>query len=164
MFDLTQLTPTELLKLQSSIIEELRSRRILRSSNNPVGDWAEYLYCTAFQWNQTGNSQAQVDAIGPDGKRYQIKGRRITPQNGSRQLSAIRDLDKNPFDFLAGVLFEADYSVMRAAIIPAKIVRRLSTPHDHTRSFTFQLRNRVWDAPGVRDVTEKLRAVAHIVR
>ncbi len=54
--------------------------------------------------------------------RYQIKGRRITRDNPSRQLSALRDLAKDNFDFLAGVLFAEDFGVIRAAIIPRAII------------------------------------------
>ena len=50
---------------------------------------AEYLFCKAFGWKQADNSQANVDAIGSDGTRYQIKSRRLTRFNKSRQLSAI---------------------------------------------------------------------------
>jgi len=42
----------------------------------------------------------------------------------SRQLSALRDLRSARFDFLAGVLFAEDYSVMRAAIIPYAVALR----------------------------------------
>jgi len=87
--DLTGLTPPQLLVLHSEVADELRKRGITRSSNNPTGDLAEYLFCKAFGWKQASNSQANVDAIGPDETRYRIKGRRVTRFNKSRQLSAI---------------------------------------------------------------------------
>src|SRR5271156_1368529 len=102
--DLRTFTPPQLLLLHSKVADELRERGITRSANNPTGDLAEYLFCEAFAWKQAGNSQANVDAIGRDGLRYQIKGRRMTRFNNSRQLSAIRDMAGSHFDFLAGVL------------------------------------------------------------
>jgi len=51
---------------------------------------------------QAGNSQANVDTVAPDGTRYQIKRRRITRFNNSRQMSAIREMAESRFDFLAG--------------------------------------------------------------
>lgn len=105
------------------------------------------------------NSQANVDAIGPDGLRYQIKGRRITRFNGSRQLSAIRNLAGAHFDFLASVLFSQDYSVMRAALIPHAVALQRATFVAHTNSHRFLLRDDVWSARDVRDVTLELRAV-----
>jgi hypothetical protein len=159
MEDLSHLAPLQLLALHASVSDELRARGITRSSNNPVGDLAEYIYCKAFGWKQAGNSKANIDAVGPDGLRYQIKGRRITRYNKSRQLSAIRDFDGGHFDFLAGILFAEDYSVFRAALIPRDIVKTRADYVEHTNSHKFMLRDDVWDAPGVRDVTAELRAV-----
>src|SRR5260370_4482618 len=119
--NLAELSPPELLALHAKLADELRTRGITRSSNNPTGDLAEYIFCKAFGWKQAGNSNANIDAIGTDGIRYQIKGRRITRYNNSRQLSAIRDLDGAHFAFLAGVLFNEDYSVMLPALIPHPI-------------------------------------------
>lgn len=147
----------DLLALHTAIMEELRGRGILRSANNPTGDLAEYLFCAAFGWAQENNSAKAFDAMGDDGTRYQIKGRRIHRRNRSRQLSAIRDLDG--FDILAAVLFDDDYRIMRAALIPAAVVRERSTYIEHTNSHKFLLRDAIWDAPGVEDVAARLRQV-----
>ena len=157
--DLTGLTPPQLLVLHSEVADELRTRGILRSSNNPTGDLAEYLFCKAFRWEQAGNSKANIDAIGPDGARYQIKGRRVTRFNNSRQLSAIRDLAGSHFDFLAGVIFKADYTVMRAALIPHALALERATYVKHTNSHRFLLRDDIWNAHEVRDVTRELQKV-----
>jgi len=79
---------TNPLSLHSRVAEELRARGVTRSSNNPTGDLAEYLFCKAFGWTQAQKSHANIDAVGKDGTRYQIKGRRVTRFNNSRQLSA----------------------------------------------------------------------------
>jgi hypothetical protein len=155
--DLAQLNPAELLALHAQIGDVLRSRGITRSSNNPVGDLAEYLFCKAFGWTQVGNSHPNIDAIGPDGTRYQIKGRRMTHHNCSRQLSAIRDLQGGHFDFLAGVLFNEDYTVMRAALIPHAVAVAHAAFVERTNSHRFLLRDEVWNVHGVRDVTHPLQ-------
>jgi hypothetical protein len=157
--DIADLTVPELLVLHTQIGDELRRRGILRSANNPTGDLSEYLFCKAFGWNQAGNSHPNVDAVGADGTRYQIKGRRITRFNNSRQLSAIRDLSGAHFDFIAGVLFNEDYTVMRAALIPHAVALERSTFVERTNSHKFLLRDDVWNAAGVRDVSAELRAV-----
>ena len=90
--DMSHLTARELLALHSKVADELVARRITRTYNNPTGDLAESLFCKAFGWNQAGKSFAHVDAIGPDGAGSQIKGRRVTRLNKSRQLGALRDL------------------------------------------------------------------------
>jgi hypothetical protein len=160
MFELSRLTPIELLRLHADIAEDLRARGITRSSNNPTGDLAEYLFCKAFGWRRSGNSNANVDAIGEDGIRYQIKGRRITRHSRSRQLSAIRDLAGAHFDFLAGVLFSEDYSILRAAIIPRAVAEEQASFVERTNSHRFLLRDDVWEASHVRDVTEQLQAAS----
>ena len=157
--NLAELTPPELLALHAKLADELRTQGITRSANNPTGDLAEYLFCRAFGWKQAGNSHANVDAIGSDGARYQIKGRRITRFNNSRQLSAIRDLGGGHFDFLAGVLFNEEYAVVRAALIPCAVAIDRARFVERTNSHRFLLRDDVWNAAGVRDVTSELRAV-----
>jgi hypothetical protein len=157
--NLSELTPPELLVLHAKLADELRTRGITRSANNPTGDLAEYLFCKAFGWTQAGNSHTNVDAIGTDGTRYQIKGRRITRYNNSRQLSAIRDLSGGHFDFLAGVLFNEGYSVMRAALIPHAVAVARAKFVERTNSHRFLLHDDIWNAAGVRDVTSELRVV-----
>lgn len=158
MPDLTQLTAAELLALHAKVGEELRARGVVRSANNPTGDLAEHLFCTAFGWTQAPNSERGYDATGPDGMRIQIKGRRVHRRNPSRQLSAIRDLAGEHFDVLAGVIFDDDFCVVRAALIPRSIVEARSTYVAHTNSHKFILREDVWAAPGVRDVTAEVAA------
>ena len=158
--DLSSLTTPELLTLHARVADELRARGITRSANNPTGDLAEYLFCKAFGWKQAGNSQANVDAISLDGLRYQIKGRRMTRHNKSRQISAIRDMRGAHFDFLAGVLFREDYSVLRAALIPHAVALERSTYVSHTNSHRFLLRDEIWDVKDVRDVTRELQEVS----
>lgn len=152
------LSVAELLVLHAQVGEELRDRGVVRSANNPTGDLAEYLFCRAFGWQQAPNSERGYDAMGPDGIRYQIKGRRIHRRNKSRQLSAIRDIDGGHFDVLAGVLFDDDFNVVKAALIPITFVVERSTYIAHTNSNKFMLRDDVWTAPGVRDVTAQIAA------
>jgi hypothetical protein len=156
---LSELTAPMLLCLQAETMEELRRRGVVRSTNNPTGDLAEYLFCKAFGWTQANNSHRHVDAIGTDGTRYQIKGRRVTKHNASRQLSAIRDLADGNFDYLAGVVFSSDYTVHRAAIIPHAVIALNSEYVKRTNSHRFMLRDAIWNQGGVLDVTENLRQV-----
>lgn len=45
---LTSLTHLELLSLHSEILAELHSRGVIRTKNNPVGDYAEWLVSEAL--------------------------------------------------------------------------------------------------------------------
>jgi hypothetical protein len=138
------------------VLVELRAREIIRSSNNPVADYSEFLFCAAFGWSREGNSKAGYDAR--DGKiRYQIKGRRPTRYNSSRQLSAIRKIDGNPFEYLAGVIFDEDFGVLRGALVPLAVVRKRARKSDHVNGWLFNLDDAVWSLPDVRDVTDRLK-------
>ena len=157
--DLSSISPVALLALHAQLADELRARGITRSANNPTGNLSEYLFCKAFGWKQAGNSHANIDAVAADGTRYQVKGRRITRFNNSRQLSAIRDLKGGHFDFIAGVPFNEDYTVMRAALIPHCVALEQAKFVERTNSHRFLLQDDVWNAPGVMDVTVALKAV-----
>jgi hypothetical protein len=151
----------ELLELHAAILEELRERNIVRSSNQPLGDYAELLFSRAFNWTLENNSSSGHDATDDaTGLRYQIKGRRITAHNRSRQLSFIRRLPDKKFDFLAGVLFNADYSVRRAAIVPHALLEPRCRFSKHANGWLFKLEEGVWLLPDVRDVTNELKAAA----
>lgn len=82
---LNDLTVAELLRLHVGIGEQLRTRGITRGEDVPTGDLAEFLFCRAYGWEQAGNSEKAFDATDSEGRRYQIKGRRIhnAPAPGS---------------------------------------------------------------------------------
>jgi hypothetical protein len=159
-FNVQSFTVSELLSAYGAILDELRRREVVRSANSPLSDYAEVLFCRAFGWTRENNSAAGHDATEGAGTRYQVKGRRLTRHNASRQMSAIRSLDQTPFDQLAGVLVDEAFHVIRAALVPVAIVRAKSIHVTHTNSWKFLLRDEVWNLPGVRDVTDELRAVA----
>jgi len=157
--DLARLNPAELLALHARIGDELRQRGVVRSANNPTGDLAEHLFCRAYGWKQAGNSNPMADASDRAGRLFQIKGRRQTRRQPSRILGAMRGLPEGGFDFLAAVLFEPDYRVRKAAIIPHPLVHSNSRYIEYTNSWRFNLSDAVWALDGVEDATEKLRAV-----
>jgi hypothetical protein len=158
MIDCSSLSVAELLRLQSDIISNLRARKVLRSSNSPSGDYAELLFARAFGWKLQNNSSSGFDALDDFGCHYQIKCRRMTPENPSRQLSFIRNLPKRPFDRLAAVLLDASFRVYRAAIIPIEIVQEHATFVAHVNAWRFLLRDTVWQIDGVAEVTAELKA------
>lgn len=162
MIDLKSLTVSEILKLQADSLNELVSRRVLRSANKPTGDLAEHLFCKAFEWKHSSNSQSGYDAVCKEGFRYQIKARQlIKNDHGERQLSALRNLEKHEFDFLAGLLFNKDYTIYKAAIIPYSVVVECNPSYaKHDNKHIFYLRDSVWLLPSVRDVTKDLEAAS----
>jgi hypothetical protein len=151
----------QLLEMHGQIMDELRDRKVVRTANGPGGDYAELLFANAFGWTLAGNSASGHDAVDADGARYQIKSRRLSRPGASRQLSAIRNLPDKKFDVLAGVIFEANYGVSRAALIPHALLAARCRYSDHTKAWIFMLDDAVWALPGVRDVTAEVSAAAN---
>lgn len=150
----------ELLLMQAEVLNELRDRQIVRTSNSPLGDFAELLFTTAFGWELQSNSSSSYDAVDAAGTRYQIKSRRITSWNASRQLSAIRRLPEAHFDTLAAVLFDEEFRVMKAVLIPHSTVLAEAKRVEHTNSWRFILHDRVWSSHGAKDVTTAIMEAA----
>jgi hypothetical protein len=61
------------------------------------------------------------------------------------------------FDHLAGLLVDKQFRIPRAAIVPFEVVQAKATFVHHTTAHRFLLRDEIWAAPGVRDVTEDFR-------
>jgi hypothetical protein len=154
--DIHELPIPKLLSLYSQIVEELRGRGVTRSSNNPVADYAEHLCAKALSLERAPNSAKGFDATDARGARYQIKGRRVTRHNASRQVGVLRELNESPFEYLAGVLFHEDFRVWKACLVPVAEVRAHSQFIKRTNSWRFLLRDSVWQLPGATDITAKL--------
>ncbi|MGN6144416.1 MAG: hypothetical protein ACTHOP_12585 [Mesorhizobium sp.] len=158
MILLETMTTASLLELQTDILRELRRREIIRSTNNPTGDYAELLFSRAMGWMLNSNSSADADALDSLGNRFQIKSRRLTKENPSRQLGFMRRLPDRPFDFLAAVLFDDRFRVYRAAIVPLDLVAAKSAFVAGVNAWRFLLRDDVWTWDGVVDATDQLRS------
>jgi hypothetical protein len=152
------LTDRELLVLYGRVLDTLLARGTTRSANNPVADYAEGLCAKALNLTLAPKSANGYDGIDPNGHKIEGKARRLTKENSSRQLSAVRGMGNQHFDHLAGVLFNADFSVMKGCLIPFAVVRQYGTNNEHTNSHRFLLRDSVWSLLGVRDITEELTA------
>lgn len=61
------------------------------------------------------------------------------------------------FDYLAGVLFDEHYVVMRAALVPHEIVGERARWMERNNAHRFMLTDAVWGLTGVIDITDKIR-------
>jgi hypothetical protein len=157
MTDLHILKIPELLGLHSEVLAELRQRKVIRSNNNPTGDYAEWLVSEKLGLKLAQKSQMGFDAIDETTNlRYQIKGRRVTPDNKSAQLGTIRNLEANDFDFLVAVIFDLDWQVVRAAKIPHECVADLAIFKSHVNGHIMHLRPSIFDNPSIEDLSRTL--------
>lgn len=114
MSDLLKSSTSDLLKAYAAILRELRARGVVRSTNNPVADLAEKLAEHAFGLSLACGSNKGYDGMCAEGKRWQVKGRRLTPENQKTGLSVIRNLSEQRFDYVLAIYFEEDFSVKTA--------------------------------------------------
>jgi hypothetical protein len=148
---LRDMNDAELAKAWARCMRMLRVRDLVRTANTPVGDYAERVCCDLFGLERKGFSEKSVDAVDAEGVRYQIKGRRLTPENRSRQLSAIRDIEQEPFDVLLAVFFNEDLDVQEIWSIPCEVVKEASFVA-RTNSTRFVLTQERRNDPRVRQL------------
>ena len=150
--DLRELSVKELLKQHSAIIDELKRRKIVRTKNNPVGDYTEWLVAKGLGLELASNSSAGYDGVDSEGVKIQIKGRRITPENKSRQLSAIRKLEEKDFDQLAAVIFDENYEIIDAVLIPHEVIEDYASYRSHVNAHILHLKGPILNDPRIKDI------------
>ncbi|MBE8716109.1 DUF6998 domain-containing protein [Cellvibrio polysaccharolyticus] len=150
------LTVTSFLQLQASITSELRSRGVVRTHNNPLGDYTEWLVARALNLKLQASSTAGYDGIGRDGLRVQIKGRRTTPNSSSRQLSAIRKYDEKDFDALVAVIYDEAFNIIDALLIPHGVIRDYAVYRAHVNAHILILKGAILKDPRVQCIKSKI--------
>ncbi len=149
----------QILGLYSQILEELCSRGVLRSVNNPAADYAENLCCRALSLKRSPKSTKGYDAKDANGNKYEIKARRLTSRRLPTRFSAIRKLEHDQFDFLIAVLFREDFSVERSAIFSREIIHKKVFRQNHVNAWILPLNDDLWRQPGAIDITKKLKQI-----
>lgn len=145
-----------LLRNHSAILDELKRRKVVRTKNNPVGGYTEWLVSKKFKLKLEPNSKIGYDATDRRGIKYEIKGRMVTPDNPSTQLSVIRGLKLKHFEYLIGVIFDENYNVMYAAQMPHKLVAKYSTFRKSVNGNIMHLPKSIFEDKRVKDITKKL--------
>ena len=148
----------ELLALYARILSELKTRGVLRTANNPVADYAEFLVRTALSLEAAPNSEKGYDATDADGKRYAIKARRQTKGPRATRFSAIRGLEDGHFDYLVAMLFKEDFRVHRAAILTHEAVTKRAYWQKHVNGWILPLNDSLWIDESAKDITARIRA------
>ena len=146
MIDIKNLEDKELLQLYGRLMEELRQRELIRSSNNPVSDYAEKVVSEKLGLSLRGKSSKGYDAIDEkSGTKYQIKARRLTRHNKSRQLGVIRNLDQKLFDFLIAVIFDESFEPIEIWRIPRETIPKYARFSPHQNGHILVLTGEVLD-------------------
>jgi len=158
--ELMNLTVKELLQLLASATDELRTRNIVRTNNNPLGDYTEWLVARAFRLELQTNSKAGYDGVRKAGiddeLRVQIKGRRVTPGDKTWQLSAIRNYASNDFDVLVAVIFDERFNIIEAFWIPHAVIGDYASYRAHVNAHILSLRSSIMTDSRVESVKDIL--------
>jgi hypothetical protein len=86
--DISEFSAVDLLRLPYAAIDELKHRGIVRTSNAPLGDYAEYIVAKTYNGTLEKNSAKSFDILFSDGKTCQVKARRMNGRSGDCLTSA----------------------------------------------------------------------------
>ena len=144
----------ELLKLWANVIVALRAKNIVRTNNNPLGDFTEWLVCERLGLHMAEyKAEKGYDATDDERNKYQIKGRRTT--TSSVTFSPIRGYEGKDFDYLILVVFGDDFQVTWAAKVPHELVREVSRYSKHVGAWLPARTKKVLKTEGVEDLLYK---------
>lgn len=155
--DLTLLSNLELLRVHAAAIDVLHTRGVVRTTNNPISDYTEWLVADKLGLTLTRNSQSGHDATDSEGARYQIKSRRITRDKPSANLGFIRNLASAQFEWLIVVIYDRDYSILHAAKIPHAAISELASFRAHVNGHVLTFRPGIMQRDEVQDIAAALQ-------
>lgn len=108
--DLSNLTVKDLMRLEASIVQELRGRELVRTSNKPIGDIAEYVVWLARGGVLEPSSTKSHDITAATGQRIQVKAMGTRTVAGGK-FSPFRSLE---FDTAVFLVFDATFELAEA--------------------------------------------------
>lgn len=156
-FDFSRASTSELFGTYASVLAELRRREIIRTSNAPAGDYAEYLIARALGGTLQPNSNKSFD-VEAKGRQIQVKCRVVdaTGRNPRQALSPFRTF---AFDEAAVVLFNPDYTVAHAVMVPVAVVKRLSVHRPYVNGYVAMIQT-LLAHPQAKDITTLVQKAA----
>jgi len=149
-------TPTpQLLGDYARILSELRARGVVRTSNAPLGDYAEYVALSVYGGELAPNSAKSFDLTASDGRTVQVKARTLSQTTSpSAVFSVFRSFDFDVASLL--VLDSRSYALLWAREMTPEAVRNAARWSPHVNGHL--LRMSVAERDGT-DVTARYAAV-----
>lgn len=160
MTEIKSKSSIELMNMYADILIELNSRKVVRTYNSPVGDYAEWLVAEKLNLTLEKNSQKGFDAYeSKTKKRFQIKSRweRGNPSPQSRKLNVIRNYEENQFDYLIVVIFNERFDVKEAYSIPHEVIRQYARYSKHQNGYILMAMGQILHDDKVENITYKFR-------
>lgn len=128
-----------LLSQYAEILAELRARGVVRTSNAPLGDYAEYVALRAYGGTLAPNSAKSYDLLTIDERRVQVKARTVSlTTSPSAVFSVFRSFD---FDVATLIVLDArTYGLQWAREMSPEDVRGASRWSPHVNGHLLQVR------------------------
>ncbi len=122
-----------------------------------IADFAEFLFASALGGERVGRGKKGHDVIVPKMGRVQVKERRLPADGRKEERLHLKNMECSSCDFLGAVIFENDFGIKKATLVPHKIVWQVILRHpDPERKVRFDL---IAGLPGAEDMTERLRKI-----
>lgn len=158
MVNLKEMTDKGLLELYADLMEDMIDRGLIRSNNNPVSDYTEKLVEKKLHLSLSSKSTKGFDAENEGTKKkFQIKGRRVTKHNQSKQLGVLRDLEDKLFDYLIAVIFDDRFNVVEAYKIPHRIISKYARYSKQQNGHILHVDNNLISNSVVENITTILK-------
>jgi hypothetical protein len=129
-----------------------RLAAVLGRTHNLVGEYAERLAHKFYGGNLIEISGSSADIKGVNGKRYQVKSRKIDGTT-STQLSVIRSWK---FDYLVVILFDKDGAVKRALEVPVGLAKVYGVKNSHQNGWVITTSLKFLNDKRSKDITVPL--------
>ncbi len=152
--DLSQLSSVELMQLNQLTLDELEKRDVIRTRNNPISEYTEWLVAEKMQMELAPPSTKGYDAKTRDGRKIQIKSRKNNLKNKSLVLGIIRNYELNQFDELITLIYNHDFSIRYAISIPHELVKEYGFYNEHQNGYTLRISNLLLKDTRVADLIE----------
>jgi len=119
--DVTLLPVKHLLRLEASIVTELRRRDLVRTNNKPLGDIAEYVVWLARGGVLEPNSTKSHDITTAAGQRIQVKAMANRAAGAGAKFSPFRSAGYHTAAFL---VFDAAFEIVEAYEVEAEQIEQ----------------------------------------
>lgn len=123
----------DLLRRYAAILAELRARGVVRTSNAPLGDYAEWLALRVYGGTLAPNSAKSYD-IATAGRRIQVKARTWAEGDGAGGVfSVFRTFD---FDIATLLVVRRDsYEILSATEVLPDVIKAAARWSNHVRGW-----------------------------
>lgn len=129
--------------------------QIMKGTKNILGEFAENLACLYYNSEKEQASQESYDIVRNDGKKIQVKSRRIDKIK-STQLNVIRSWN---FDILLVILFSEDGYVLRAIEVDVEAAKKFAKKNSHQNGYIITTNNDFLYGKHAKDITSELENI-----